>query len=139
MMFFLPDEYRFKISQKFKNPDDEYKSGVHPGTDWAVPVGTPVYAPCDLLVYYKNSNHPTMGNVVYCKAEDRYFRFMHLSKSYTTGAYKQGEVIGYTGNTGWSTAPHLHVDVWKTPIDARNIYTRAGVDANLLDPETFFS
>lgn len=139
MTFFLPIEYKDKITQKFKNPDKAYKSGIHPGTDWGVPVDTPVYAPCDLLITNAIHNSPSMGNALYCKAGDVYFRFLHLSKLMHTGAYKEGQVIGYTGNTGLSTGPHLHVDVWKTPIDARKIYTRAGVEANLLDPEVFFA
>lgn len=138
-MFFLPDAYKDKVSQPFKNPDTGYRSGVHPGTDWAVPVGTPVYAPTNLTIYHRVLGHTTMGNAIYCKNDDYYFRFMHLSKAMQAGEYKQGEVIGYTGNTGWSTAPHIHVDVWTIPIDARKIYTRSGVDACLIDPVTVFT
>mgnify|MGYP000176841538 CR=1 FL=1 len=114
----LPKEYEDKISQAYLTPADFYSVGYHIGTDWACPLFTPVYAPFDGRTTRREVLHKTLGNCgyyLYKNAEGEYeaMRFMHLAMAPVVGNYKKGDIIGYTGNTGFSTGPHLHIDVWR--------------------------
>lgn len=134
----IPDQFYTQISQPFLVPNQHYKSGVHNGVDFRCPIGTPVYAPRDGEITRRYLNHASLGVAVYFACEGSYLRFLHLSEAKLRGQYKQGDIIGYTGNTGDSTGPHLHVDVWKVPIDTSLIQTKRGVLDNLVDPLLFF-
>lgn len=130
----------FPVTQAFAEPNDEYLSGIHNGTDYACPVGTPILAPTDGEVITRFRDHATLGNAIHFMCEDGryYMRFLHLSGLPLRGKYAQGDVIGYTGNTGQSHGPHLHVDVWRRPINTGLIKTAAGVRAYMSDPELVF-
>lgn len=134
------DKKYLKISQKYLNPSKHYVSGVHNGVDFPCPVGTPVRAIADGLIIKAGPNHKTLGIHVYyaCVVKGRavWLRHLHLSKSMPVGMYKKGDIIGYTGNTGDSTGPHLHWDAWNKPIDTSLITTAAGVQKHMIDPMT---
>ena len=96
----------------------------HQGQDFSVPTGTPIYAPADGVVkraYYIGG----FGNHIKLEHASGYSTtFAHLSKIFVRHGQKikRGEVIGETGNTGRSTAPHLHYEVHyhgnpKNPLD----------------------
>ena len=96
----------------------------HQGQDITVSKGTPIYAPADGKVkraYYIGG----FGNHIRLEHSHGYATlFAHLSKiSVRHGQkVKRGDLIGYTGNTGRSTAPHLHYEVHhygtpKNPLD----------------------
>ena len=83
----------------------------HYGVDYAAPKGTPVFATSDGKII-KRTRDRASGNFVGIRHGNGYESYyLHLSrfaKGQTVGSkVKQGEVIGYVGNTGWSTAPHL--------------------------------
>ena len=93
----------------------------HNGTDWAVPVGTPVMATAEGVVVKAVKNHPTAGNYIEIRNGRRYVtRFLHLdSLDVKEGdKVKRGDVIARSGNTGLSTGPHLHFELY---VDGRAV------------------
>lgn len=84
---------------------------THAGMDFKTPVGTPVHAPRDGRVTQTNWNRTYNGNSIELKLEDGVVaKFLHLDETKVKPGerVKKGQVIGATGNTGRSTAPHLH-------------------------------
>ena len=93
----------------------------HNGTDWSVPTGTPVMASADGVVVKAVKNHPTAGNYIEIRNGRRYVtRFLHLdSLDVQEGdKVKRGDVIAKSGNTGLSTGPHLHYELY---VDGRAV------------------
>lgn len=101
------------------------KKKFHHGIDVALPQGTPLVAPADGEVVHKGSGADG-GNVLIMKhAPKTYIVFYHLQKpSHLAVGDKvsRGEVVAYSGNTGRSTGPHLHMELRnsKTWGDTRN-------------------
>ena len=88
---------------------------MHAGIDFGAPYGSPVYAVTD-------------GNVNYAGYKGGYGQFIglnhgggmgtgygHLSRiAVRSGQYvRRGQVIGYVGNSGLSTGPHLHYELYR--------------------------
>lgn len=89
---------------------------MHTGCDFSAPRGTPIYATGDGVVIKKESNYGGYGNEVEIDHGYGYVtKYAHLDsfKVKKGQKVKRGEVIGYVGNTGASTAPHLHYEVIK--------------------------
>jgi len=84
----------------------------HLGIDYAASKGTPVSAVGDGVVIKAQYNNKGFGNLVIVKHANGYKTYYgHLSK-YGKGIKKgtkvsQGQVIGYVGDTGLATGPHL--------------------------------
>jgi hypothetical protein len=139
-MYPIDKKYIAKPSQRFLNPSKHYKSGLHNGVDFPCPVGTPVRALADGVLIKSGPNHPSLGIHVYytCIIASRrvWLRHLHLSKAMPLGAYRKGDIIGLSGNTGDSSGPHLHWDAWNRPIDTSLIGTAAGVRKHMIDPLT---
>tara|TARA_Y100000034_G_C6669973_1_gene294059 strand:+ start:75 stop:488 length:414 start_codon:yes stop_codon:yes gene_type:complete len=84
----------------------------HNGTDFGVPIGTPIYADMAGEVKWKDSGtkgyglHVKIRNPYKCKESI----FAHLSKVNVANGTRinMGDLIGYSGSTGFSTGPHLH-------------------------------
>lgn len=92
----------------------------HEGVDFGVPVGTPVIAVADGMIVNIIENDTYAGNMVSILHDNGIMtRYMHLNefgtinnqKIYNGMKVKKGDVIAYSGNTGWSTGPHLHFEV----------------------------
>lgn len=88
---------------------------LHKGTDFAVPVGTTVYASGDGVVDFVGP-HGGHGNFVRIRhKDDLETGYAHLSRfgpGVVVGAsVRQGQPIGFSGNTGLSSGPHLHYEV----------------------------
>ncbi|MGY0614216.1 peptidoglycan DD-metalloendopeptidase family protein [Vibrio sp. FJH11] len=84
----------------------------HRGTDYAAPVGTPIWAAGDGVVE-KSSYNKFNGNYVFIKHSNTYVtKYLHLTKrTVKTGQrVKQGQTIGTLGGTGRVTGPHLHYE-----------------------------
>jgi murein DD-endopeptidase MepM/ murein hydrolase activator NlpD len=90
---------------------------AHLGVDYAARRGTPVVAAGSGRVIHA-SRLGSYGNLVKIRHDDGYeTRYAHL-KSFRRGIkrgkyVKKGHTIGYVGNTGRSTGPHLHFELRK--------------------------
>lgn len=99
-----------------------YKSGSHSGMDFRASVGTPVYAVYDGVVKGTGDTdavcpRASFGKWVFIEHPVGLSTTSgHLSKIKVKKGdkVKQGDIIGYSGNTGRSTAPHLHLTVYAT-------------------------
>jgi len=87
----------------------------HDGIDIAAPIGTPVVAPREGRVLATGYS-PSFGRFLRIIHDDEYVSFFaHLSSinvSIGEDVY-QGKKIAYSGNTGWSTGPHLHFGLFR--------------------------
>ena len=89
---------------------------MHTGCDFSAPRGTPIYATGDGEVSLVRSEYGGYGKQIEIDHGYGYVtKYAHLDefKVKKGQKVKRGEVIGYVGNTGSSTAPHLHYEVIK--------------------------
>lgn len=88
---------------------------AHPGLDIAVPVGTLVRATAGGIVAEAGED-PEYGSFVLLQHSQEYqSMYGHLSRLIVRAGQQvaAGEVIGLSGNTGNSSAPHLHFEIRK--------------------------
>ncbi len=88
---------------------------AHKGVDYAAPTGTPVKAAGNGRIDFAGVDGG-YGNMVLIQHGDRYSTlYGHLSRIATGLApgtrVHQGEIIGYVGQTGLATGPHLHYEL----------------------------
>jgi murein DD-endopeptidase MepM/ murein hydrolase activator NlpD len=98
---------------------------AHRGVDYAAPVGTPVRATGNGVVAFAG-RQAGYGNVIVLRHGGAYSTlYAHLSrfapKLRVGTRVDQGEVVGFVGQTGWATGPHLHYefrvgDVQRNPL-----------------------
>ena len=87
----------------------------HFGTDYAAPHGTPIVAVGDGVVTkssYTNGN----GKYVKIRHNETYeTQYLHMSRRAVKQGQtvRQGEVVGYVGQTGLATGPHVCFRFWK--------------------------
>ena len=92
---------------------------MHYGMDFSAPVGTPVYATGDgQVTATKGSKRSRIGLGLNLKIDHGYGYetvYGHLNSFNVKRGQKvkRGDIIAYVGNTGGSTAPHLHYEVHK--------------------------
>jgi murein DD-endopeptidase MepM/ murein hydrolase activator NlpD len=90
-------------------------SRMHSGVDWADDTGAPIYA----------AGNGTVIHADWSSGYGRRIEIQHLNGYVTTYSHlsgfargvqegtkvRQGQIIGFVGNTGLSTGPHLHYEV----------------------------
>jgi murein DD-endopeptidase MepM/ murein hydrolase activator NlpD len=88
-------------------------SMMHRGVDFAAPIGTPIFAAGDGAVE-RAGPFSTYGNYVKLRHANGFeTAYAHMSQvAVRAGArVRQGQVIGYVGESGRATGPHLHYEV----------------------------
>ena len=109
------------VSKKFSEMDD------HLGTDFSAQVGNPVFASGSGVVEFAGQKDE-LGNTVVIDHQNGYqTSYSHLKDIRTRKGRNvgKGEIIGTVGNTGNSSAPHLHYSITK--------------DGKEMDPELFIN
>jgi murein DD-endopeptidase MepM/ murein hydrolase activator NlpD len=87
---------------------------MHTGIDFAASIGTPIYATADgkvLEVNVKFSGYGKMVEIDHGFGYRTRYAHMHEFAVRPGQSIKRGDLVGYVGNTGLSTAPHLHYEV----------------------------
>ncbi|PIQ63656.1 MAG: hypothetical protein COV99_01045 [Bacteroidetes bacterium CG12_big_fil_rev_8_21_14_0_65_60_17] len=114
---------RYMVGQSFHgNVSHQGKYAI----DWNMPTGTPVLAARSGLVVATEDSYRQGGNDPALKTRANYVRirhddgtignYVHLSpegvRVHVGERVREGELIGLSGNTGFSTGPHLHFEVY---------------------------
>ncbi len=111
-----------------------YGRPFHPGTDYAAPIGTQVKSVHDGVVKAIGNTDDFPG----CHAWGRWLLidhdnglsslYAHLSRNLVSVGQRvqRGQVVALTGNTGFSTGPHLHLTIYATQGVRVGEYTGTG-------------
>jgi hypothetical protein len=134
----IPLPVQGQVTSRFgyRKPPKDGASSDHKGIDIAAAYATPIKAPLDGQVVFAGD----AGNAGNKMILEHYTNNIHISTEYyhlsRFNAFVgqqvfAGQVIGYTGNTGNSTGPHLHYGmrvngVWVDPL------TYTEIDSDLL-------
>jgi murein DD-endopeptidase MepM/ murein hydrolase activator NlpD len=98
----------------------------HEGMDFSASIGTEVYATGNGMIEMAGrDNGGGYGNEIIIDHGYTYKTvYAHLSRIFVKPGQKilRGQIIGYIGNTGKSTSPHLHYEVRKNGVPLNPIY-----------------
>ena len=100
---------------------------MHKGCDFKAAIGTPIYATASGTIEIVAHHPKGHGKFVKIKHDENYQTlYANLSEFNVKegDVVTQGDIIGYSGNSGLSTAPHLHYEVYK--------------DGKVVNPEDYF-
>ncbi len=104
---------------------------MHNGTDFAAPIGTPIYAPADGVVTFAgwSSGYGRMVKIQHEFGIETRYAHQNRIRVQVGQRVSRGDRIGDIGNSGRSTGPHLHYEirVGGRPVNPM-IYIRAGQD-----------
>lgn len=138
-----------RYTQHFGAVSRLYRGRPHNGSDFAAPLGTPVFAADDGTIMAVDDNDRSRtrkyqyGKYILIRHPSGLATlYGHLSRQVVAGGQnvKRGDLIGYTGSTGYSTGPHLHFGLyWASTIEFKSIPPAAGLVpvGVVLNPEDY--
>ncbi|MBQ7612498.1 MAG: M23 family metallopeptidase [Spirochaetaceae bacterium] len=109
-------------------------SETHWGVDFGIPANSEVICPADGTVVFADDRIVTGGSLIIEHAPGVYTLFYHLNKNLKSvgDTVKAGEIVALSGNTGFSTGPHLH---WEFRINSIPVSPFAAVERGLFTLE----
>jgi len=123
--------------------------GYHNGTDFRAAVGTPAKAMADGVVLGTGNTDITCPRasfgqwvfIEYSNGLSSTYGHLSLIKAKVGDRVTRGEIVAYTGNTGYSTGPHLHVSVYvskdadgKSGVSVQTIPSKSCLGKTLTQP-----
>lgn len=105
-----PGGFGWRTHPIYKTPE------FHPGMDFAAPLGTEIHATGDGIIERADDMAQGYGNHVVINHGYGYETlYGHMTRFvvHVGQQVKRGQLIGYVGSTGLSTAPHVHYEVHK--------------------------
>jgi murein DD-endopeptidase MepM/ murein hydrolase activator NlpD len=126
-----------RVTQHYGEISNLYRGKPHNGVDIGAPIGTPVFAADEgTVIAVDNNDRSATRKYQYGK----YVLIRHLNGMTTIYAHlsrqvvlkgatvKRGEIIGYSGSTGYATGPHLHFGVyWSQSVLLKPVSPAAGL------------
>lgn len=134
-MIITPFKQYWEVKRGYKHGQKTFYSPNHLGVDLCFRIGTDGFAPVDGTIEWHGSVKSEGGYMIYLITPTLHFRFLHLSRRLKKGPVKAGELIMKSGNTGLSTGPHCHHDIYdltKGPFNLQKF-------ENFIDPDKFYS
>jgi murein DD-endopeptidase MepM/ murein hydrolase activator NlpD len=88
---------------------------THHGIDIVAKEGDPILAAASGVVVYSGWNYEFGNMLILYHGDDYFTHYGHNKQNFKKQLDRviRGEVIGLVGNTGISSGPHLHFEVWK--------------------------
>ena len=130
MAYSWPLPHNIPVSQNFGGNPASWQPGGHTGVDFACPTGTPLYAiGAGTVIFADWAQKLGVGNQYGINADPNVSRsagivvmidhgpiisiYAHLDSTHLNAGQKvqAGQEIGKSGNTGFSTGPHLHFEI----------------------------
>ncbi len=100
------------------NPLKPGKREFHPGIDLRARMNTPVYATADGIVQksrtskaWRRKGYGTLLVIDHGMGFETLFGHLNSIKVKAGEFVKKGDIVAHTGNTGYSSGPHLHYEV----------------------------
>lgn len=117
----------YSITSKYGTRKVNGKKEFHGGIDYKIPSNTKLRALDGGTILYSGSNKQ-YGNYIDLEGKHGYvYRYAHLNqRNVDKGDHiKRGELLGFSGSTGESSGPHLHLEIMNK-------------DGDLINPENYF-
>lgn len=117
------------ITQEYGASEPGTRRGYHTGVDYAMATGTPIIAPEDGRAESGDGTASTDGRgyfvTVYGDSGVAHCLYHMKQMATVNGRISQGQVVGYSGATGFATGPHLHWETRKSPFDGNSDFPPA--------------
>jgi murein DD-endopeptidase MepM/ murein hydrolase activator NlpD len=145
----IADGGKGRITQHFGERSALYGGKPHNGLDIGIPIGTPIFAAEAGTVMAVGNNDQSSwrkyqyGKYILIKHDNNLATlYAHLSSQLVKPGMTvaRGQLIGYSGNTGYTTGPHLHFGLyWAPSIIMKSIPPAAGLVpvGVVVDPELY--
>lgn len=137
------------ISQMWGDNPERYQQWgqpYHNGTDYARPMGTPIFAMADGKVAWVDNDRNGYGYYIriWHRSLNIHSFYAHLNERFVSNGQlvEVGRQIGTVGNTGNSTGPHLHFEIRLgngSQLDGYAESPYADMPRGRINPETFFA
>lgn len=104
------------LSAGFGNRIDPFtgQRDFHSGIDISTPTGTRIFAPADGVILSASVQGAYGNSIIVDHGYGVVTRYGHLEAFAVRPGQRvrRGDLLGFVGNTGRSTGPHLHYEVW---------------------------